>query len=116
MPNDHLSFDDAVKAETTKNVEKSKDMNKRDSLLQTYVYIILKDRTNSGRRMSQADIMEALMEYPFELEVNRRTLARAINTLEDNFFGIHTSDKGSWHEKMDDWFMSNRPGTWGDAA
>ena len=53
----------------------------RDSLAPAFIYMILESHTNRHMHYTQADILEKLEEYPYELTMTRQSVGRILNTL-----------------------------------
>ena len=53
----------------------------RNSLAPAFIYMILEDHTNRHVHYTQADIIEKLEEYPYELKLTRKSVGRILNTL-----------------------------------
>ena len=53
----------------------------RDSLAPAFIYMILEDHTSRHMHYTQADILEKLEEYPYELTMTRQSVGRILNTL-----------------------------------
>ena len=53
----------------------------RDSLAPAFIYMILEDHTSRHVHYTQADILEKLEEYPYELTLTRQSVGRILNTL-----------------------------------
>ena len=53
----------------------------RNSLAPAFIYMILEDHTNRHVHYTQADILEKLEEYPYELKLTRKSVGQILNTL-----------------------------------
>lgn len=79
--------------------ENTKKKNSRKSLVPLYVYLILKEQSDSSRPLKQVDLIRILKEYPYEISMERKALGRIIHNLEDSEIGIYTEPhKGCWYE------------------
>lgn len=72
--------------------------NSRRQLAPLFVYEILKNCSNSRRRLTQSEIIRRLDAYPYALSIERKALGRTLHLLEDAELGIHNSRSGSWYE------------------
>lgn len=81
-----------------------KKSNSRKSLAPLFVYKILKEETNRDRHVTQKEIAARLAEYPYEITIERKALARVIHNLEDTGFGITSKPKaGYWYDESKIW-------------
>ena len=72
----------------------------RDSLAPAFIYMILEDHTSRHIHYTQADILEKLEEYPYELSMTRQSVGRVLNTLVSAGLGVRYSPElGAWLEK-----------------
>ena len=80
-----------------------KKRNNRKQMLSLFVYRILTQKTNPDKPMSQQEIIDKLVEMPYELTIERKAVGRVIHGLEDEFLGIHSIPKeGAWYDPNDD--------------
>ena len=72
----------------------------RDSLAPAFIYLILEDHTSKSLHYTQAEIMEKLEEYPYELSLTRQSVGRILNTLAASGLPIRYSPAlGAWYQK-----------------
>lgn len=90
---------DSLSDEELDEMFAEKKMNSRKGLLPLLVYLLLKDNTNSRKRMRQQEILERLKEDPYGVTVERKALSRTLHSLEAMDIGIHSEGgKGVWFE------------------
>ena len=70
----------------------------RDSLAPAFIYMILADHTNRHVHYTQADILEQLEEYPYELSLTRQSVGRILNTLAEAGKVRYSQNYGAWIE------------------
>jgi len=81
-----------------------KAMNSRKSIAPVHIYNIIVENTSPDHHMSQAELSSILYKK-YELDVERKALARHIHTLEDEGLGIRSSVKeGVWYDPSAKWF------------
>ena len=68
----------------------------RDSLAPAFIYIILEDHTNRHVHYTQADILEKLEEYPYELTITRQSVGRILNAMA-------AAGKIRWSQRLGAW-------------
>ena len=74
-----------------------KNANSRKSLLPLFVYLILKQHSDSEHPLRQQDILAYLADDPYEIIVERKALSRVISNLKSSQLGICTDKhRGSW--------------------
>ncbi len=78
---------------------KQKTCNKNKSLAPLYIYLILKQHSSSDRPLKQKDIQKMLAGNPYEVTLERKAVARIINSLCDAGLGIQKTDDGVWMGK-----------------
>ena len=80
-----------------------KKRNSRKQMLSLFVYSILRQYSSPDKHMSQQEIIDKLVEMPYELTIERKAVGRVIHGLEDEFLGIHSIPKeGAWYDPNDD--------------
>lgn len=81
-----------------------KKQNNRKHSLPLFVYLILKEKSSFKKKMSQSQIINELFEK-YELEIERKALARTIHDIEDENIGIHSHRKGgAWYEQNESYY------------
>jgi len=81
-----------------------KQVNSRKSLAPLFVYKILTEETSRNHHVTQKEIAKRLMEYPYEIKIERKALARVIHNLEDTGFGITSRPRnGYWYDEEKIW-------------
>ena len=70
----------------------------RDSLAPAFIYIILEDHTNRHVHYTQADILEKLEEYPYELTITRQSVGRILNAMAAAGKIRWSQRRGAWIE------------------
>ena len=88
----------AIAFEDEEDREPSGKMNSRKQLAPLFVYEILKNCSNSCRRLTQNEILRRLDAFPYQLSIERKALGRTLHLLEDSDLGVHNSRNGSWYE------------------
>ena len=62
----------------------------RKSMISLFIYKFLVENSSPDHCYSHKEIGEKLLQYPYEIKVERKAVARAIHGLEDTGFGIIT--------------------------
>ena len=77
-----------------------RSMNSRKSLLPVYIIKILKNESSKENPLIQKEIQERLRTI-YELEVDRKSVARCLNTLIDDDLNVWTDEKrtGYWYSE-----------------
>ena len=70
-------------------------------MLPLYAFLIIKEATLKSRHMSQKDLLARLADYPYELEMDRKTLGRALRTMAAEELHIHCDRTGVWYDEDD---------------
>ena len=74
-----------------------KNANSRKSMVSLFVYLILKQHSDSEHPLKQQEILSYLAEEPYEITVERKALSRVIQNLKSSQLGIYTDKhRGSW--------------------
>ena len=74
-----------------------KNANSRKSMVSLFVYLILKQHSDSEHPLKQQEILSYLAEEPYEIVVERKALSRVIQNLKSSHLGIYTDKhRGSW--------------------
>ena len=76
-----------------------RNTNTRKSMAPLFVYLILKDKTDSQKHMRQQDLLQELEKYPYELFIERKALSRLIHNLADSQLAICVDKTGVWYEQ-----------------
>ena len=71
----------------------------RNSLAPAFIYMILEDHTSRHIHYTQADILEKLEEYPYELTMTRHSVGRILNTMAAAGIIHWSQPHGTWIEK-----------------
>lgn len=82
--------------ESEKNLDaknRKKSMNSRKTLLPLYIYMILRNESNENHRLTGEDLIDRLTQSPYNLAVERKSLARTLKLLADTDLGIVAPDK-----------------------
>lgn len=96
---------DEEEEEYLDSISKPKKRNSRKQMLNFFVYMILTQKTDSKKHLSQQEIIQILKEMPYELTVERKAISRAIHGLEDEMVGICSDPKGgAWYDSNKDEF------------
>ena len=75
-----------------------KNANSRKSMLPLFVYLILKQHSDSEHPLKQQEIIAYLADEPYEILVERKALSRVIHNLKSSQLGIYTDKhRGTWH-------------------
>ena len=74
-----------------------KNANSRKSMVSLFVYLILKQHSDSEHPLKQQEILSYLAEVPYEITVERKALSRVIQNLKSSQLGIYTDKhRGTW--------------------
>ena len=74
-----------------------KNANSRKSMVSLFVYLILKQHSDSEHPLKQQEILSYLAEEPYEITVERKALSRVIQNLKSSQLGIYTDKhRGTW--------------------
>ena len=74
-----------------------KNANSRKSMVSLFVYLILKQHSDSEHPLKQQEIISYLAEEPYEIVVERKALSRVIQNLKSSQLGIYTDKhRGTW--------------------
>ena len=80
-----------------------KAMNSRKSIAPVHIYRILVEKTSPECHMTQTELSN-ILNKKYEIQVERKALARHIHTLEDEGLGIRSSQKkGVWYDPAAAW-------------
>lgn len=81
-----------------------KKSNSRKNLIALFVYKILTEETDRNKHVSQKELAKRLEEYPYEIKIERKALARCVHNLEDEGLGIRSDKRyGCWFDKDRIW-------------
>ena len=84
--------------------ERPKKTNSRKSMVPLFVYLILKEKTDTRRHLSQKELMVELEKFPYEVSVERKALSRTIHGLADSGLGIVSDLRdGVWFDSDHVW-------------
>ena len=98
-----IEDEDDYDEDTLDILYRRKKRNSRKQMLSLFVYSILRQYSNPDKHMSQQDIIDKLVEMPYELTIERKAVGRVIHGLEDEFLGVHSNTKeGAWYDANDD--------------
>jgi len=107
MNEELIIFDDSEDELTDEELDKlyvRKPMNSRATMVPVHVYRILVEKTNPKNHITQAEIRKILLNK-YEISIERRTLARCLNTLADEGLGIRSSKtEGVWFDAELCWY------------
>ncbi len=73
--------------------------NERKTLAPLYILEILRERTDAGHHMTQNDIIRALSESPYELELERKAVGRIVNLLFNEGLHVYSDRSGTWYDE-----------------
>ena len=76
-----------------------KKSNSRKSMAPLFVYLILKEKSNSKIHLRQQDILNFLAKYPYEVSIERKALSRIIHNLIDSQLSVFSDQSGTWFEQ-----------------
>lgn len=76
-----------------------KKSNSRKSMAPLFVYLILKEHSNSKKHLRQRDILEILEKYPYEISIERKSLSRIIHNIIDSQLSVYSDQTGTWLEQ-----------------
>lgn len=76
-----------------------KKTNSRKSLAPLFVYLILKDFSNSRKHLKQQEILTLLSKDPYEITLERKALSRIIHNLQDSDLFVESDKSGTWLEQ-----------------
>ena len=88
MSNDEL--DDLFRPQKT---------NSRKSMAPLFVYLILKEHSNSQKQLRQQEILTMLEEYPYEVKLERKALCRILHNIVDSQLSVFSDKTGTWLEQ-----------------
>ena len=78
--------------------------NTRRTLAPLFVYFILKEHSNPGHRHSQGEIIDLLVEDPYEIQIERKALGRVLHLLADSGLGVVSNPRyGAWYDSEQVW-------------
>ncbi len=78
---------------------RKKPCNQNKSLAPLYIYLILKQNSSFDHPLKQKDIQKMLAEHPYEVTLERKAVARIINSLCDAGLEIQKTYDGVWMGK-----------------
>ena len=88
---------EALSDEEMDEYYRRKKTNSRKSLLPLFIYLILQKHSSPSHPLQQNDIIRLLAAYPYEIQVERKAVSRALHGLEDSLLGIHSEPRvGVW--------------------
>lgn len=74
-------------------LNRKKNMNSRKTLLPLFIYMIFRKESDEDHRLTGEDLIERLAQSPYNLTVERKSLARTLNLLADSDLGIVEPEK-----------------------
>jgi len=96
--------DDGLSDEEADARHRPKKMNSRKSLTPLFIYQILTKNSTPEKHISQAEIIDLLSRYPYEIRIERKAVGRALHLLADAGLGvISTTRDGAWYDECACW-------------
>ena len=79
-------------------LSRPQNANSRKSMVPLFVYLILKQHSDSEHPLKQQEIISYLADDPYEVVIERKALSRVIHNLKDSQLGIYTDKhRGTWY-------------------
>lgn len=81
------------------NLFRPKKTNSRKSMAPLFVYLILKEHSNSQKHLRQQEILKILEDYPYEVQLERKALSRILHNITDSQLSVFSDKTGTWLEQ-----------------
>ena len=79
-------------------LSRPRNANSRKSMVPLFVYLILKQHSDSEHPLKQQEIISYLADDPYEVMIERKALSRVLHNLRDSQLGIYTDmHRGAWY-------------------
>lgn len=73
--------------------------NSRKSMAPLFVYLILKEHSNSQKHLRQQEILKKLADRPYEVQLERKALSRILHNITDSQLSVFSDKTGTWLEQ-----------------
>lgn len=91
--------EDELSDEELDELYRPRKMNNRKSLAPLFIFEILKSASSPHRHLTQNELIRRLLDYPYELTMERKAVGRTLHLLADAGIGVCSTRQGAWYDK-----------------
>lgn len=91
--------EDELNEDELDELYRPRKMNNRKSLAPLFIYEILKSASSPRRHLTQSELIERLLAYPYELAMERKAVGRTLHLLADAGIGVCSTRRGAWYDE-----------------